>query len=38
MWSKQLLAAQNLRLSACFDSSLQMDEVGMILKKGDLQL
>jgi hypothetical protein len=31
-------AAQNLRLPACFDTLLQMDEVGIILKKGDLQV
>jgi hypothetical protein len=33
-----IIAAQNLRLSACFDTLLQMDEVGIILKKRDLQL
>jgi len=27
-----IIAAQNLRLSACFDTMLQTDEVGIILK------
>lgn len=27
-----IIAAQNLSLSACFDTLLQMDEVGIILK------
>jgi hypothetical protein len=33
-----IIAAQNLHLSACFDTLLQMDEVGIILKKRELQL
>ena len=33
-----IIAAQNLRFLACFDTLLQMDEVGIILEKRDLQL